>query len=209
MNSKKKNNILKKIRLALTESTPIPFSDVETDNNIYQPAPSDMVIEFAEKFTELQGKFCYCLNREELFTELNKLVSEKNWRKVYSQKEFITENFDRNIITADLDNCDVSITTCEKLIARTGTIVFGSNISRISSVYAPVHICIATSSQLVYDHIEAIEEFKNKYPQQFPSSLSFATGPSRTADIEKTLVVGVHGPKEVYCFLVDDIQQAS
>ncbi len=209
MNSKKKNNILKKIRLALTESTPIPFSEVETDNNIYQPAPLDMVVEFAEKFTELQGKFCYCLNIGELFTELNKLVSEKNWRKVYSQKEFIAANFDKSIITDDLANSDVSITTCEKLIARTGTIVFGSNISRISSVYAPFHICIATSSQLVYDHIEAIEEFKDKYPQQFPSSLSFATGPSRTADIEKTLVVGVHGPKEVYCFLVDDIQQAS
>jgi L-lactate dehydrogenase complex protein LldG len=34
--------------------------------------------------------------------------------------------------------------------------------------------------------------------------ISFATGPSRTADIEKTLVVGVHGPKEVYCFLIDN-----
>ena len=33
--------------------------------------------------------------------------------------------------------------------------------------------------------------------------LSLTTGPSRTADIEKTLVVGVHGPKEVYVFLVD------
>ena len=38
-----------------------------------------------------------------------------------------------------------------------------------------------------------------------PSMISYATGPSRTADIEKTLVVGVHGPKEVYCFLVDKL----
>jgi len=44
---------------------------------------------------------------------------------------------------------------------------------------------------------------KEKYNQRLPSSISFATGPSRTADIEKTLVVGVHGPKQVYLFLVD------
>ncbi|TAF92879.1 MAG: lactate utilization protein B/C, partial [Bacteroidetes bacterium] len=37
----------------------------------------------------------------------------------------------------------------------------------------------------------------------YPSMVSFAAGPSRTADIEKTLVVGVHGPKQVYCFLVE------
>jgi L-lactate dehydrogenase complex protein LldG len=45
---------------------------------------------------------------------------------------------------------------------------------------------------------------KEKYQQFLPSMISFATGPSRTADIEKTLVVGVHGPKEVYCFVIDD-----
>jgi len=44
---------------------------------------------------------------------------------------------------------------------------------------------------------------KEKYNQQLPSLMTFATGPSRTADIEKTLVVGVHGPKQVYLFLVD------
>ena len=45
---------------------------------------------------------------------------------------------------------------------------------------------------------------KNKYGDHLPSLITFATGPSRTADIEKTLVVGVHGPKEVFCFLVDE-----
>ena len=74
---------------------------------------------------------------------------------------------------------------------------------RTVSVYAPVHICIAYSNQLVYDIKDALVHLKEKYTNKIPSLITFATGPSRTADIEKTLVTGVHGPKEVYCFLVD------
>jgi L-lactate dehydrogenase complex protein LldG len=74
---------------------------------------------------------------------------------------------------------------------------------RTTSVYAPVHICIATASQLVYDVKDALIALQKQYGNTLPSMISFATGPSRTADIEKTLVVGVHGPKEVYCFLLD------
>jgi L-lactate dehydrogenase complex protein LldG len=70
-------------------------------------------------------------------------------------------------------------------------------------VYAPVHICVAKASQLVFDVKDALKILQKKYGDQLPSMISFATGPSRTADIEKTLVVGVHGPKEVYCFLLD------
>jgi L-lactate dehydrogenase complex protein LldG len=49
-----------------------------------------------------------------------------------------------------------------------------------------------------------LQSLKEKYKNNLPSLITFATGPSRTADIEKTLVVGVHGPKEVYVFLVDE-----
>ena len=45
---------------------------------------------------------------------------------------------------------------------------------------------------------------KNKYGTQIPSMISTITGPSRTADIEKTLVLGAHGPKELFVFLIDD-----
>jgi L-lactate dehydrogenase complex protein LldG len=51
---------------------------------------------------------------------------------------------------------------------------------------------------------DALQLIKNRYGDNLPSLISFATGPSRTADIEKTLVVGVHGPREVYCFLIDE-----
>jgi L-lactate dehydrogenase complex protein LldG len=73
---------------------------------------------------------------------------------------------------------------------------------RASSIYAPIHICIAYTHQLVYDIADSLDQFKRDI-DFLPSMISYATGPSRTADIEKTLVVGVHGPKEVYCFLVD------
>ena len=74
---------------------------------------------------------------------------------------------------------------------------------RTTSVYAPIHFCIAFTNQLVYDLKDALQGAKDKYGPNLPSLITFATGPSRTADIEKTLVVGVHGPKEVYLFLVE------
>jgi L-lactate dehydrogenase complex protein LldG len=104
-----------------------------------------------------------------------------------------------------LNDCEAAITTCEALVARTGSLLLSSATSsgRNNSIYAPVHICIAYTSQLVYDIADAINNMKEKYGTDLPSLISLATGPSRTADIEKTLVVGVHGPKEVFCFLVE------
>lgn len=105
----------------------------------------------------------------------------------------------------ELKDCDAAVTTCELLVARTGSIVMSAaqDSGRTVSVYAPVHICVAYTDQLVYDIRDGLIALKEKYQGQLPSLITFATGPSRTADIEKTLVVGVHGPKEVYLFLVD------
>ncbi|HMJ47418.1 MAG TPA: LUD domain-containing protein, partial [Ferruginibacter sp.] len=105
----------------------------------------------------------------------------------------------------DLATCEASITGCEYLIARTGTIVMSAAqlSGRTASVYAPIHICIATANQVVYEVKDGLQSLKDKYGSGMPSFITFASGPSRTADIEKTLVTGVHGPKEVYCFLVD------
>ena len=134
---------------------------------------------------------------------------EKKWKNIYCAEEklvlLISLPSDEKINQTSLHNCDASVTSCEYLIARTGTIVMSSaqQQGRTVSVYAPVHICIAYVDQLVYDIKEGIQLLKEKYKRNLPSMITFATGPSRTADIEKTLVVGVHGPKEVYLFLVD------
>jgi len=204
-----KENILKKIREALTDSTPLPFPQSEGNNSTFQPTQQELEIEFAEQFTKLQGKFIFCLNHQELAFQLNSLVRKQAWKKIYCREKALIHLIDSQLsglLTNDLPGCDMSITSCEALVARTGSIVMSAAQSsgRTVSVYAPIHICIAYTRQLVFDVKDALELVKHKYTDRLPSLITFATGPSRTADIEKTLVVGVHGPKEVYCFLIDE-----
>ena len=141
--------------------------------------------------------------------QFNSLIKKSDWQKVYcienKIKELVGSSAEERFTDKDLADCDVSVTGCECLVARTGSIVMSAAqpSGRTTSVYAPIHICIAFTSQLVYDVKDALNLVKEKYNDKLPSLITFATGPSRTADIEKTLVVGVHGPKEVYCFLID------
>ena len=207
--SSSKENILKTIRQALSNPVPLPFPKSEGNNSVFQPPADDLEIEFAHEFTKLLGKFAFCINEKDLQLQLNHLFLEKKWKNIYCAEEklvpLIPLSAGEKINQTSLHNCDASVTSCEYLIARTGTIVMSSaqQLGRTVSVYAPVHICVAYADQLVYDIKEGIQLLKEKYVGNLPSMITFATGPSRTADIEKTLVVGVHGPKEVYLFLVD------
>ncbi len=209
--SSAKENILKKIRKALSSSTPLPFPQSEGNNSLYLPSQKEWELQFAEEFTRLQGKFIFCLNFEELTEQLNALLKNNNWQNVFCIEHLLKQQLSKQGIScsANLPDCDASITSCEALVARTGSIVLStaSESGRTSSVYAPIHICIAYSNQLVYDIKDALQLVKTKYGNHLPSLITFATGPSRTADIEKTLVVGVHGPKEVYVFLVDNSEK--
>jgi len=166
-------------------------------------------LQFAETFSQLQGKFAFCLDYTELAAQLNELVRSRGWTKIYCTETALKQKLAASAFNSfagpSLADCDASITSCECLVARTGTIVMtaATQSGRTASVYAPIHICIAHTSQLVYDVKDALQSVKEKYAGNLPSLITFASGPSRTADIEKTLVVGVHGPGEVYVFLVD------
>ncbi|HSU28333.1 MAG TPA: LUD domain-containing protein [Chitinophagaceae bacterium] len=207
--SPSKENILKRIRKALSHPTPIPFPQSEGKDAVFNLSQQENAVEFAEQFTKLQGKFIYCQDRKELGIQLNNLVELMQWSKVFCCEEELEKmlrdfHFDKFSDTS-LKDCDVSITGCEVLVAQTGSIVLSAAQTggRTASVYAPVHVCIAFTSQVKTDLKQALQWLKDKYGNELPSMISFATGPSRTADIEKTLVVGVHGPKEVFLLLVE------
>ncbi|MBG9375544.1 LUD domain-containing protein [Panacibacter sp. DH6] len=206
--SASKEKILKKIRQALATPVPVPFPQSEGNESLFTPAVQEPEVEFAENFSKLQGRFSYCQNETELAAQLAQLLQHRNWKNIYCNesalKSLLLQNAFAIDYTADLAGCDAAITDCEYLVARTGSILLSSaqQSGRTVSVYAPVHICIAYTDQLVYDIKDAITGIKEKQ-EQLPSLITLATGPSRTADIEKTLVVGVHGPKEVFCFLLE------
>ena len=211
-----KENILKKIRQALSNPVPLPFPHSEGAQSVYKANGEDDAIIFAEEFTKLQGQFAFCADENDLQQQLNQLIQKKGWGKIYCRENKFLSLLNNLAIQpySNLSDCDVSITGCEYLVARTGTIVMSAaqQSGRTASVYAPIHVCIAYNSQMLYDIKDALVFLKEKYvcpdgpvgqTDNFPSFVTFASGPSRTADIEKTLVTGVHGPKEVYCFLVE------
>jgi L-lactate dehydrogenase complex protein LldG len=202
-----KQNILKKIKQALAKPVPVPF-EAPPASQIFKKVTQDLEIEFAENFPAVSGKFSFCFTGEELSMQLQTLFTTRNWKKVFIKDNDLQQTLQSSGLqieyTNDLANCDAAITGCEFLVARTGSIVLTSTqqSGRTVSVYAPVHICIAYTKQLVYDIKDVLEIIQKKNQQNIPSLITFATGPSRTADIEKTLVTGVHGPKEVFCFLM-------
>jgi len=181
---------------------PLPFPLSEGSADVFPAATDEPAVIFAEAFTKLQGKFVYCFDEKEMLQQVQQLITAKEWTKIYCEAPQWNDTFSNTI---SLESCHASVTDCEYLVARTGTIVLSAaqQKGRTASVYAPVHICIAYTSQLLYDVKDALQAIKEKYAGNIPSFISFASGPSRTADIEKTLVTGVHGPKEVYLFLVE------
>ena len=187
---------------------PVPFPQSEGNSSVFKPLEQDADIEFAENFSNLQGRFSYCVTENELAIQLLALFTARKWQKIYCTETVIQQTLTQAGLalqyTSNLADCDAAITGCEYLVARTGSIVMSSKqqSGRTTSVYAPVHICVAYTSQLVPDIKDALGDIGSKY-NKLPSLITFASGPSRTADIEKTLVVGIHGPKEVFCFLVE------
>ncbi len=207
--SSSKEKILKKIREALSNPAPLPFPKSEGSHSVFQPQTEELEILFAEVFTKLLGKFAFCINEKDAKNQIEKLIAQKEWQHIYCKdnalKKILTGGSFLPFNNTSLASCDAAITLCHYLIARTGAIVMSSaqQSGRNISAYAPVHICIAYIDQLVFDTREALKAIKEKYGNHIPSFITFAAGPSRTADIEKTLVTGVHGPKEVYLFLID------
>lgn len=204
-----KEKMLKKIRKALLEKRDNPYPNLE-DTSLYEEYTDHIDLLFAEQLTAVAGNFIFCEDDLQLAENLLHLAEEKNWRKIYCWEPAIQEllskyEFPHYTTDTDFLNADVGITACEALVARNGSVFIsnGNASGRRLSIYPNVHIVIAYTSQLVLDLKDAFKLLKLKYPESSPTMVSNITGPSRTADIEKTLVLGAHGPKELYVFLLE------
>lgn len=212
--SPSREKILGKIREGLSKTAlPMPFPEVDKKGIDEAFAPINISIEeqFAAEFIKLGGKFIFCANEQELLDNIHALHDSFGWKQMLCAEQHILNLCQNNkldfITPADPtnENAEAAITGCEALVARTGSALLSSkqNFGRTTSVFYPVHIIVAYANQLVQDIPQALRLMENKYGSTLPSMINLNTGPSRTADIEKTLVVGVHGPGEVFCLYVN------
>jgi L-lactate dehydrogenase complex protein LldG len=206
--STSREKVLKKVRHALIYKTDNPFPQVEFDSPVYNPMSETPDVNFAQEFSKVGGVFIYCENESEAVSALSALNTECEWHNIYcAEPEFqymLTQAgvpFESD--EESLQELKVGITGCEFVIARLGSIMVSSKNSRRLNVYPETHVVIAYVDQLVDDLKDAFEAVQAKYSGKLPSLLSVITGPSRTADIEKTLVMGAHGPRELFLILLE------
>jgi L-lactate dehydrogenase complex protein LldG len=206
--STSREKVLKKVRHALIYKTDNPFPQVDFDSPVYKPMNDTPDVNFAQEFTKVGGVFIYCENESEVVATLSALNTECEWKNIYcAEPEFqymLTQAglpFESD--EESLQQISVGITGCEFLVARLGSIMVSSKTSRRLNVYPEIHVVIAYVHQLVDDLKDAFVAVQTKYSGKLPSMLSVITGPSRTADIEKTLVMGAHGPRELFLILIE------
>ena len=103
----------------------------------------------------------------------------------------------------DLFACDAGVTTAQWGIAETGTLVLESarERSRLLSLVPPIHVAVLSTRCIC----ESLGDALDRVRQATSHAITFITGPSRTSDIELTLVVGVHGPQTVHVLLLEDV----
>lgn len=202
---------IKSVRNSQEDRVKTSFPKFRHDSSKYLNKLQDLPeLEFARNLIQVKGKFVYCPNQKELVLALRILHHEEQWEKITCLEPSIRELIDRSGIPYSSDqesvkDTEAAITGCEFLIARTGSILVSSSqgSGRRLFGHAPVHVVIGRTTQLVNEISDALSGIKGKYGEM-PSQISLITGPSRTADIEKTLVLGAHGPRDLYVFLLND-----
>lgn len=216
-----RENVFARIREALAVAAPKPGASHGAAPEV-SPADARSVLPpvganfqenaalFQKNALELKADFVLLNFANELPARLAQLAAAAGWKRIAAHPGELTDAAGRGLrlptLLADgrqdpreLEKCDAGITECDALIAQTGTVVLTSRSAggRALSVLPPHHVVLARREQLVGGLPDAFALLKAKYGTSYPSMISFITGPSRTGDIERILVLGAHGPKKL------------
>ena len=218
---KSKNDILNRLREKGEHGNKSQPSKWE-DRDIFAdyPATSDRLVDvFKKQLEKLSGELYITRSTEEvvqILLDLLNTVSPDQSRahqspliddlKVLNEnlRQYLSNNDLGNLTSEEFANLKIGITQADFLIARTGS-VFLRTVSaggRRLSVLPPTHIVLAKEDQIVSSLDDVFIE--NDVNDESWSYATIITGPSRTSDIEKQLVLGAHGPKRLIVILIKE-----
>ena len=172
---------------------------------------------FAELSEKLQAEFVQVPDRDTAKEKIIELAHDLGWDSVCTHGGSVIDDVladsglnltstDDGYDTNKMEAADAGITECDAMIAQTGSVLITTKSAggRALSVLPPHHVVIATKNQLVSDMAAGYAVLRERYQGDWPSFISFITGPSRTGDIERILVLGAHGPKRLTVILIEE-----
>lgn len=195
--------------------------ETQTPRNLLVQESENLIENFINELSKVNGTAKVMNNEDQIKEYLSSLTAESNsksflvWETALIKQlkviEYLETDGLRIIKSHDkeqLAKADIGITEADYAIADSGTLVLFSNPNkpRLVSLIAPLHIAILESKKIVHNIFQLFQIVKHEYHQEMRGKdpmrcLTFITGPSRTADIELNLTLGVHGPKEVHVLI--------
>ncbi len=201
--------ILAHVQEALAGAAVPPFEASASQKRAVLPAVTDLIPQFAANAEFLRAEFHVCADEAAAKEKIAELATRHDWKKIAMHRGVLTsavapsalpvldatEGYDVN----ELESCDAGITECDALVAQTGSVILTtrSGGGRALSVLPPHHVVVARREQLLPDLPAAYELVQQRYGAQWPSLTTLITGPSRTGDIERIIILGAHGPKKL------------
>ena len=215
-------------RLLGTEdrSTPVNQLRQELDALVHEQR-GPLIESLDREFTRVQGHVARIGDESELKGYVRELISAQNIKRVARWDTSLPAALDDTLTESGatvttigpedgdaseardaLVNADLGITEVDFALADTGSLVLlsKSDQSRLVSLLPPIHLAMVRPGAIVPSMasiLPLLTGADGDNPDRMPSSVTFITGPSRTADIEKILTIGIHGPTAVHLLILD------
>ncbi len=227
-----RDQILAAIQISLHANRPLLLAEAMRVTHepppFVLPAQDDLAGQFVAEVQKLEGKAYRVATAEEALAIIEQLIIETQARQVIGwdvdqiglpglaallAAQGVTPAIAnirgeaRQARLQELEPIPICLSGVELAIAESGTLLLrhGLGRPRLASLLAPCHIAIVFERQLVRGLGEALTILLQRYGEEIfgpTSNLTFITGPSRTADIEMTLSLGIHGPPQLHVILV-------
>lgn len=188
MTNSARESILNSIRTHLAASAPFDVKENYPHSEIPVTLPeSDPIHRFKESVESVSA---HCIITTDVTDAINRIITELKPRRIANSGDAPNAH--------DIFDFDVGVSSAQAAIAETGTLVLDSSCERhrLVSLVPPVHIAVVNASSICETLSDALALLRKD--KEISPAVTFITGPSRTADIELTLAIGVHGPRELF-----------